>query len=80
MPLLFRVHQTSRSAGKTVKGLREVHGSFAIKPKVQMPQRVIVVDAVVTTGSTSQEAVRALEAAGIGVDAIACIASTALGR
>ena len=77
-PLLFRVHQTSRSAGKTVKGRREVHGSFAIKPKVQLPKRVIVVDDVVTTGSTSQEAVRALEAAGVGVDAIACIASTAL--
>ncbi len=79
-PLLLRMHQTSRSAGKTVKGRREVHGSFAVKPKARLPERVIVVDDIVTTGSTSQEAVRALEAAGVGVDAIACIASTALSR
>jgi predicted amidophosphoribosyltransferase len=78
--VLMRVHETTRNAGKTVKDRREVRGSFAVKPKVRQLTRVMVVDDIVTTGATTQEAVRALEAAGIGVDAIACIASTALGR
>ena len=79
-PLLFRLHETSRSAGKTIKDRREVHGSFAVKSKLAKPTRVMVVDDIVTTGATTQEAVRALLAAGGGVDAIACIASTSLRR
>jgi len=77
MPLLCRMQEVSRSNGKTVQGRREVHGSFKVKRIVKLPARVMVIDDVVTTGATTQEAVRALVAAGIGVDAIACIASTA---
>lgn len=79
-PLLVRVHETQRSAGKSIKERSEVHGSFGVRLGTSQANRVIAVDDIVTTGATTNEAVRALQAAGIGVDAIACIASTALGR
>jgi len=76
-PLLIRIHESQRSAGKSLSERREVHGSFAVKPGEQRWKRVIAVDDIVTTGATTNEAVRALLAVGIGVDSIACIASTA---
>ena len=76
-PSLIRIHETQRSAGKSVSERREVHGSFGVRPGKLILSRVIAVDDIVTTGATTNEAVRALQAAGIGVDSIACIASTA---
>lgn len=74
--LLFRETETHRNAGRTIRERREIAGTFSVRNISVMPTRVLLIDDIVTTGATVNEGVRALQCAGIGVDAIACIAST----
>lgn len=57
-----------------------VSGAFAVRPRARVSGRpVVVVDDIITTGSTAREAVRALTAAGADVLGVAVIAATRLG-
>ncbi len=76
--LLVRQSETHRNAGRSMRERRDVAGTFGMRSVRQLPARVIVIDDIVTTGETVNEGVRALLHAGVGVDAIACVASTAL--
>lgn len=76
--LLIREIETKRNAGRSLRERRDIAGTFGVRDSRVMPSRVIVVDDIVTTGATVNEGVRALIQSGIGVDAIACVASTPL--
>ena len=76
--LLIREIETKRNAGRSLRERRDIAGTFGVRVSRVMPSRVIVVDDIVTTGATVNEGVRALIQSGIGVDAIACVASTPL--
>ena len=54
--------------------------SHAVRRIAGRRLHVVVVDDVITTGSTARESQRALEAAGLRVDAIAVVAATRLRR
>jgi len=76
--LLVREIETHRNAGRTIRERRDIAGTFGVRSRERLPARVIVIDDIVTTGATVNEGVRALLHAGVGVDAIACVASTPL--
>ena len=76
--LLIREIETKRNAGRSLRERRDIAGTFGVRNRRAMPSRVIVVDDIVTTGATVNEGVRALMRSGVGVDAIACVASTPL--
>ena len=74
--ILKREVETQRNAGRNIRERRAIAGTFGVRQASVLPKRVILIDDIVTTGATVNEGVRALQHAGIGVDAIACIAST----
>lgn len=76
--LLLRVRETSRNAGRGARERSDQAGAFAARTGGTAARPVILVDDVVTTGATLREGIRALEAAGVRVAAIACVASTPL--
>ena len=59
-----------------VERRRNVRGAFATIAGVEMPKRVLLVDDVVTTGSTVDECARILKAAGVERVTVAAIART----
>lgn len=78
VPMLTRTRETARNAGRSAVERQDMVGAFAVRNGLHAGRRVILVDDVVTTGATVSEGVRALQFAGVHVDAIACVASTAL--
>jgi predicted amidophosphoribosyltransferase len=72
--------QAGLGAGERARNLR---GRMAARPdrlravaRTKVPVTAIVCDDVLTTGSTAREAQRALEAVGVPVAGICCVAAT----
>jgi len=73
---LRAVHRPQDQAGLDAAArLANLHGAMRARP-LERPGSVVIVDDVVTTGATTREAQRALEAAGVLVVGIAAIAAT----
>lgn len=67
------LHADARAAN--LSGAMRCHGGAARRVR-DAGRAVVVVDDVLTTGSTAREAQRALEAAGVGVRGVATVAAT----
>lgn len=82
-PLLRRGLDNGKHVGRTaLQRQAAIEGAFQTRPE-QITRlrnfagyRIIVVDDVITTGATTQEAVRTLEAAGVQVAGVAAVAGT----
>jgi predicted amidophosphoribosyltransferase len=72
--------QAGLSAGRRTANLDGVFGVRSRWAETLIDQPVLLVDDVITTGSTLSEACRALESAGIGVLGCAVLAATARHR
>lgn len=77
-PLLMWKRETARHAGQSARARMDLGHALVARTRGTAGRSVIVVDDVITTGATVDEAVRALEASGIRVTAIACVASRSL--
>lgn len=77
-PLLMWQRETARHTGQSARARMDMGHALVARTRRAAGQAVIVVDDVITTGATVGEAVRALEASGIQVTAIACVASRSL--
>jgi ComF family protein len=75
---LIRTHWTSSQVGLPLSERREnVRNAFAVKKGVRLDQRtILLVDDVMTTGSTVREAARPLRAAGAARVIVAVLART----
>lgn len=84
--LLHRVRRVGDQAGRTAGARRDnVHGAFRARTTAAMRDLVgewdvVVVDDVLTTGATADEAARALSAAGWRVLGVAAVASAGRDR
>lgn len=80
VPALAHVRDVDDSAGlSAVARRRNLNGAFVVSPAMRSQvrgQTVVIVDDVVTTGSTLAEAARALRSAGATVEAAAVVAAT----
>jgi predicted amidophosphoribosyltransferase len=83
-PLLRQRDVVADQAGLTARERAEnLAGRMAVRPsglrrlaRRGVPVTAVVCDDVLTTGATAREAQRALEAVGLGVSAICCVAAT----
>jgi predicted amidophosphoribosyltransferase len=83
-PLLRQRERVADQAGLgATERARNLSGRIAARPRrlaavarTRLPVTAIVCDDVLTTGSTAREAQRALEAVGVPVAAICCVAAT----
>jgi ComF family protein len=65
-PLLKRIRHTPAQAGTGVRArAANVKNAFAINPNEEIPDRVLLIDDVVTTGATVSECARVLKMAGV---------------
>jgi ComF family protein len=71
--LLRRVRETERQVGKSLSERRENPGG-AFELRRAGPKRVVLVDDVVTTGSTVRACAQALAAGGIELSAVVALA------
>lgn len=62
-PLLSRVSNVQQVGSKRADRLKQVHGAFAIRKKIE-GQKVLIIDDVLTTGATLNECALVLRAAG----------------
>lgn len=63
--LLFRVRRTGHQAHRNrAERLTALIGAFAVKPDIQMPRHVLLIDDLSTTGATLEECARMLKNAG----------------
>lgn len=64
--LLYKRKMTKKQAGLTRKErLINIKSSFAVRGKIRIPHRVLLVDDVTTTGATLQECAKTLKQAGV---------------
>ena len=80
--LLFRNRATRRQSGVSASQRREnVRNAFSVRPHPDLPgSRLLLVDDVLTTGSTAHEAAKALLKAGASFVAVAVLARAVGGR
>lgn len=71
--------ESERHAGLSARERWELNDAFLIRSHTAIPRSAVVVDDVVTTGATVNEAVRVLKSAGVQVLAVACVASRSIG-
>ena len=75
--IMVRIRDTmAQMSLPPVERRRNVRGAFATVAGVEMPKSVLLVDDVVTTGSTVDECARVLKAAGVERVTVAAIART----
>lgn len=73
--LLKRPTRTSQVEAKTKEQRRKnIKGAFQINPKTAIPEKVILVDDVITSGATVEEATKVLKGAGVKVVIAAALA------
>ena len=74
--------RTTKTSGKSVQmhgaaqRSRRLQGHIVIAARPPYPRNVILVDDIVTTGTTARQCVQALNAAGIHVTTVICLART----
>ncbi|MDP2289153.1 MAG: ComF family protein [Actinomycetota bacterium] len=78
-PVLQWRRENERHAGLSASARWELNNAFLVRSRTALPRMAVVVDDVVTTGATVAEAVRVLRAAGVDVQAVACVASRSRG-
>lgn len=71
--------ELDRHAGSSARERWEHADAFVVGSRRPLPREVVLIDDVITTGATVAGARRALEATGVQVSSIACIASRSLG-
>jgi predicted amidophosphoribosyltransferase len=71
---LLRVKNTKKQAHLDEHERQEnILGAFKINLKIKIPKRVLLIDDVMTTGSTLHEAAQTLQQAGVEVISIICL-------
>lgn len=81
-PALERVVDQGRLVGRGARARQAAvaHTMRACRVDVAPGERLVIVDDIVTSGATVREAVRALVATGVQVDAVAAVAATPRSR
>ena len=64
--LIFRTKKTDDQVGKSgTERRKNLHGAFAINTSIAIPEKVLIIDDVVTTGTTCNELSELLKRAGV---------------